>query len=93
MGVWSLQNPYHTSRFAPYVLFGVHGVANLRRMGSLLFRRHACNFFARVLWFLYTSLKNPCAAHLNIKLLEAIFERLVAMTSLSCKRAPQAGAA
>ena len=27
----SLQNPYHTSRFAPYVRFGVHGVANLRR--------------------------------------------------------------
>ena len=27
----SLQNPYHTCRFAPYVLFGVHGVANLRR--------------------------------------------------------------
>ena len=57
MGGGSLQNPYHTSRFAPYVLFGVHRVANLRRMGSLLFRRHACNFFARVLWFLYTSLK------------------------------------
>ena len=27
----SLQNPYHTSRFAPYVLFCVHRVANLRR--------------------------------------------------------------
>ena len=27
----SLQNPYHTCRFAPYVRFGVHGVANLRR--------------------------------------------------------------
>ena len=27
----SLQTPYHTSRFALYVRFGVHGVANLRR--------------------------------------------------------------
>ena len=27
----SLQNPYHTCRFAPYVLFVVHRVANLRR--------------------------------------------------------------
>ena len=27
----SLQNPYHTCRFAPYVLVVVHCVANLRR--------------------------------------------------------------
>ena len=27
----NLQDPYHTSRFAPYVLFVVHRVANLRR--------------------------------------------------------------
>ena len=40
----------------------------------MLFRRHACNFFAHVR-FLYTSLKNLCAAHLNIKLADSIVEK------------------
>ena len=38
--------------------------------------------FSLVYWFLYTSLKNPCAAHLNIKLVDAMLKRLVVMTSL-----------
>ena len=54
-------------------IYGVWGVCYLGVMLAI---------FSLVYLFLYTSLKNPCAARLNIKLLDSIFERLVVIMSL-----------